>query len=404
MQRRVLFVTEKFPWPIDDGGQIRTFQILRRLAARYPVTVVSLDPPSPNDLRPIRDLGVEVRTFRRRQPRWALPLFAATSLFDARPFPFNKSWSQAVFREVRQRLKAGQVAALHLNHLDGAQYFDALRTWIGDVPAVVDTHNVMATVYARYVETAPNVALKAFLWTQWAKMRAYEPRLLKRMSACIVCSDLEREVLSRWGVSSPVVVPNGVDTSRFEVRAGERPPGPPRLVFTGALDYRPNHDGMEWFLREVLPPLRARLPDFRLTVVGRNPAPSLHALADDHVELTGRVDDVRPYVRDADVFVAPLRVGGGTRLKILEAMALGVPVVSTTVGAEGIDARDGEHLLLADRPEAFADAVAALARDAERRAALSARGRALVVERYDWQAVTEPLVETYDRLLRRQSN
>ncbi len=401
MSRRVLFVTEKFPWPVDDGGQIRTFQVLRRLAERHPVTLVSLDPPAKTDVDPIRALGVEARTFPRRTAPWALPMAAATSVLDRRPFPFNKSFSRPVFDEVKRQLARGDVGALHFNHLDGAQYLDFLGRAARDVPAVVDTHNVMTTVYARYVETTDNPAVKAFLWTQWLKMRRYEPRLLKRSRACVVCSDVERDLLAKWGVAAPVVVPNGVDTTRFGERRGERAPGPPRIVFTGAMDYRPNHDGIEWFLREVLPALEQRLPDFRVTIVGRNPAPALKNLAvGGRVELTGRVEDVKPYVTGADVFIAPLRVGGGTRLKILEAMAAGVPVVSTTVGAEGIDARDGEHLVLADAPAAFAEAVAGLAGDAARGAALAEKARDLVVRRYDWSAVTEPLVETYARIVR----
>lgn len=400
MAGRVVFVSERCPWPIDDGGQIRTYKVLERLAGRYTVTLLALAPPSPADVAPIRALGVEVLTFPRRDERWRLPLHAAASLVDRRPFPFNKSFSRDVLGALRRQLARGDVAALHLNHLDAAQYLDFLDA--RRVPSVVDTHNVMTTVYGRYVETASNLPLRAFLAAQSWKMRRYEPRLLRRASACIVCSDLERDRLRDWGVADPVVVPNGVDTARFEPGSTPRAPGPLRLVFTGALDYRPNHDGMEWFLREVQPVLVARLPEFQLAVVGRNPSASLRALADPRrVTFTGRVEDVRPHVSGADVFIAPLRVGGGTRLKILEAMAAGAPVVSTTVGAEGIDAEEGVHLVRADTPEAFAQAIAALAADPDQRAAMARAARELVVARYDWCAVTEPLLATYERLLQR---
>jgi glycosyltransferase involved in cell wall biosynthesis len=192
-------------------------------------------------------------------------------------------------------------------------------------------------------------------------------------------------------------VPTGVDTDYF------RPSGTParatELVFTGSMDWLPNQDAMRYFCRHVLPLVRANEPGARLTIVGRSPTPAVLSLAKEAgVRVTGRVDDVRPYMDDAAVYIVPLRIGGGTRLKIFEAMAMGKAVVSTTVGAEGLPVADGEHLLIADEPQSFADAVVRVIRDRGQRERLGSAARALVLERYDWSAVAGALEDPLTRL------
>jgi polysaccharide biosynthesis protein PslH len=162
-------------------------------------------------------------------------------------------------------------------------------------------------------------------------------------------------------------------------------------VFTGSMDWLPNEDAMRFFCQDVLPLIRAEEPRTRLSIVGRTPTPAVRALADEHIEVTGTVADVRPYMRKAAVFIVPLRIGGGTRLKIFEAMAMGQAVVSTTVGAEGLPVIDGEHALIADGPRAFAAAVVSLLRDPQRRQSLADAARKLVVDRYGWSAAGDVL-------------
>ncbi|HYH46617.1 MAG TPA: glycosyltransferase, partial [Thermoanaerobaculia bacterium] len=233
---------------------------------------------------------------------------------------------------------------------------------------------------------------------QRRKMERFERALLARLDRCLVCSEQEAELLAGWGIGHVTVVPNGVDTGYFRPAgtppaAGERAGTGARLLFTGAMDYRPNEDGAQWFLDEVWPALRERLPGVAWTIAGKNPSEALRQKAEPQgVELTGFVDDIRPWFERAEVFVVPLRIGGGTRLKILEAMAMGLPVVSSRVGAEGIEAREGEEIVLADTPAEMVQALAALAGDPARRAELGRRGRALVERRYDWSSVLEPVI------------
>lgn len=395
---RILFVTEKFPHPVDDGGQIRSFHVLSALAAELPVTLISHDAPSPPDAEAVRALGVEVVGCGRKCGRWATPWFLAEALFTHAPHPMRRNFSRAMLAEVRRRLRVGGALAVHWNHLDAAQYVERLGKDRGAVHTVLDTHNLLTRLYERLARTAANPLRKAYLTLQWSRMSRFEPAVLRAVDRVIVCSDVERELVHTWGVDGAMVVPNGVDVaSRSGVPPRVRTPEQPlAILFTGGLAYPPNAEGVRWFIEEVLPELRKLVPRFRFTVVGKGAPRSLLALGrPGEIEFTGWVDDVRPWLARSDVCVVPIHVGGGTRIKILEAMAAGVPVVSTRVGAEGIAARDGESIVLADSPAQMARAVADLAAMPARADAIAARALALAAGRYDWSAVTRPLVDYY---------
>lgn len=398
--RRILFVTEKFPWPLDDGGQLRTWHVLAGLAAELPVTLVSLAPADPSALEAVRALGVEVATFPRRRSAARTAWYAAKALATRKPYPIEKNASRELRADLLRRIAAGEVLALHLNHLDAAQYVEELGP--GRPSAVVDTHNLLTRMYERFADAARDPLRRAYCTVQWWKMARYEREILKQVEKVAVCSDVEREQLRTWGVDRVLVVPNGVDTAKLSPNGrAPRSGGPPSLVFVGALSYLPNADGVRWFVAEVAPLLEASLPGFRLTIAGKDPPSDVRALArPGRVEVPGYVDDLAGLVRGADACVVPLRIGGGTRLKILDAMALGVPVVATRVGAEGILARDREHLLLADSPAEFAAAVAEACGDRALARTLAENGRRLVVERYEWKRTVAPLVEHYRALAR----
>jgi glycosyltransferase involved in cell wall biosynthesis len=438
--QKILFVSEKFPWPVDDGGQIRTYNVLATLAREFRVALVALEPPSPADEQPIRDLGVDVKTFRRVRPRWAMPWYVAQSLVTRAPYPLHKNFSRAMLSAIRRELASGEVGALHMNQIDAVQYVEHLglsrpgaptaRRFETVAPAagrsetvaptarrsdatspesrrsgteagvrtVFDTLNVLTTMYERFADAARDPLRKAYCTLQWRKMSRYERAIMRAVDRVLVCSEIEKDLLRVWGVELAMLVPNGVDTERyaFEERPAKAASTAPAVVFSGGMDYLPNQDGVRWFIEAVLPQVRKLVPNLKLTVVGKNPPPSLLALAKpDEIEITGRVDDVRPYVRRSDALVVPLRIGGGTRLKILEALAMGVPVISTSVGAEGIAVTNERDIVIADEPTAIASAIASVCASRERAALLARRGRELVESRYDWPSVTRELVEYY---------
>jgi glycosyltransferase involved in cell wall biosynthesis len=224
-------------------------------------------------------------------------------------------------------------------------------------------------------------------------MLRFERQTLARFDLVLAVSDADKQTFTRLypgALRSAVhVIPTGVDTAYFAPDP-ERQVRPSHMVFTGSMDWLPNEDGMVYFVRHILPHIRQAEPDATLSIVGRTPTPTVRRLGDERgVEVTGRVDDVRPHIATAAVFIVPLRIGGGTRLKIFEAMAMGKAVVSTTVGAEGLPVSHARNIAIADEPARFAHAVVRLMRDADARRRMEDEARKLVVERYDWSAVAE---------------
>jgi glycosyltransferase involved in cell wall biosynthesis len=234
--------------------------------------------------------------------------------------------------------------------------------------------------------------MRALLRQQWRRMQRFEARALARSDLVVAVSDADAATFSRLypgAARRPVhVVPTGVDTDYFRPSAKAARRG--HLVFTGSMDWLPNEDGVLYFAHEIFPRIRAAEPGVTLSIVGRAPTPAVRRLSElPGIEVTGRVEDVRPYIADGNVYVVPLRVGGGTRLKIFEAMAMGRAVVSTTIGAEGLPVTSGRDIAIADDPVEFAGAVVRLIRDEETRRGLEVAARRLVRERYDWSVVAQ---------------
>jgi len=271
----------------------------------------------------------------------------------------------------------------------------SMNVWDLDFrPKVLFAHNVEAQIGKRHAERAGNPAARLFWGRQWRKLHWYEGEAMRRFDHVITVSAEDSALMRQdYGVSHSTPVPLGVDT--VEYAPGDEPRLPGRLVFTGSMDWLPNADGLSWFVSEVLPLIRERRPGVTLDIVGRNPAPRVRALgAEPGIEVTGAVPDVKPYVRRAEVVIVPLRIGGGTRIKIFEAMSLGAAIVSTRLGAEGLPVEDGGDLLLADEPEAFAAAVVSLLEDPAQRARLGAAGRAKMVAHYGWDQAARVFIDT----------
>jgi glycosyltransferase involved in cell wall biosynthesis len=251
---------------------------------------------------------------------------------------------------------------------------------------VLFQHNVEAMIWKRHYETQINLLKKAYLYGQWRKGARYEGAACRSVDAVIAVSTNDAEQMrSDYGAKNVADVPTGVDTEYFSSGdVAQRDSA--RLVFTGSMDWLPNDDGMRFFIESIYPRIKQKIPNVSLTIVGRNPLPSLFAFSerDASIRITGRVEDVRPFMDEAAVYIVPLRIGGGTRLKIFEAMAMAKPIVSTTIGAEGLPVRDEAELLLADTPEEFSAAVVRLLEDEALAKRLGANGCRLVREKYSW--------------------
>jgi glycosyltransferase involved in cell wall biosynthesis len=397
---RILWLKTELLHPVDKGGKIRTYQMLKALRREHQVTYLTLDDGSGAADAPA--LAEEychelARVPHRTRPKFSAGFYAelVANLISPLPYFMKKYESAAMRREVAAR--AADFDVLVCDFL-----MPSLNVPLGLLlPTVLFQHNVEAMIWKRHYEVQKHPLKKAYLHGQWRKAFAYERAACRRFDMVVAVSRDDAETIRRdYGVGSVWHVPTGVDTEYFrpdEFAAVESH----SLVFTGSMDWLPNEDAIQFFTREIMPLVRERVPDVKLTVVGRKPYASLLELSkrDPSVVVTGRVEDVRPYMERAAAYIVPIRIGGGTRLKIYEAMAMAKPVVSTTVGAEGLPLRDGSDLLLADTPRAFADAVVRVLTDVQLARDLGARSAANVREQFGWDKVAGVFAELCERAI-----
>ena len=300
-----------------------------------------------------------------------------------------------------------QVESIHL-----MGYLPIIRAAQRRPLIICDWHNIESELMSRYREREGNLLRRAYAQRTARLMRNFEQRALDEFDAQITVSERDAERLRKLNSKARIfVIENGVDAPHYsddQLGLADAVPGtqqvmrdsPNRIVFVGSMDYHANVDGVVSFSREVWPRLRQRRPGLTLTIVGRDPSPEVRELESvPGLEVTGTVDDVRPYYREAIAAIVPLKVGGGSRLKILEAMAAGVPVISTTLGAEGLEVTHDENILIADTNEEMIEAIMRLIERPEDGKQLSGAGRALVSKRYDWTRVGTNLFRTYQQLL-----
>ena len=268
---------------------------------------------------------------------------------------------------------------------------------------VVDSHNIDYDLARQYARAGGSLARRLYAGANWRKLRREELGTYRDADGVYLCSAAdERRLLDEVPGARTAVIPNAADVDYYQPRPTDPPPDGRTLVFFGLLSYVPNVDGVIHFVQDIWPRIAEAHPEARCKIIGGRPPPSLLALAGPRIELTGFVPDLRPHLAEAAAVVVPLRLGGGTRLKIVEAMAMGKAIVSTTLGAEGIDATPGRDILIADEPRMFAGSVVQLLEDPSLAARLGRAARRLAVERYSWTAAAGALDEFFHRSHRRQ--
>ena len=392
---RILWLKTEVLHPVDKGGKIRTYNMLKELKREHHVTYLTLDDgtASAEDKKNASEYCHELICIphaRREKftPGFYVELFL--NLVSPHAYAIKKYESRAMRREIVERDRQGAFDLLVCDFLAPAVNVPADLT----TPAVLFQHNVEAMIWKRHYEVQSNPVKKAYLYGQWQKMRRFEREMCGRFDSVIAVSADDREQMKdEYGAEAVFDVPTGVDVEFFQPNHAVKPV-PNSLVFTGSMDWLPNDDAIRYFTREIMPLIKNKVPDVKLTVVGRNPAPALVDLSkeDPSLVITGRVDDVRPYMENAAAYIVPLRIGGGTRLKIFEAMAMEKAVVSTTVGAEGLPLTNGVELLLADEPATFADAVVRVLTDDAYASQLGQRAATVVRENFGWQQVTDRFI------------
>lgn len=393
---RILWVKAGQLLPVDTGGKIRTYNILKELSRLHEVTLLSYYGGS-------RDDAYE-SALREEFPRaealagcWpvSLPgegLKYARWLPTSLPFAVGKFTSRRVGEAIASGCREGRFDVALCDFLaPSANFPDSLP-----VRTALFQHNVESDLWTRQAACERHPLKRLVYRLEARRMTAYEAAAVRRFDQVIAVSAHDRERMSRWVDPARIsVAPTGVDLARFGEGAPDPATAAPLVVFVGSMDWEPNEDGVLWFHRDAWPRVREAVPAATLRIVGRRPPASIARLASEGVEVTGTVPSVVEHLHAAAVVVVPLRVGGGTRLKIYEAMAASRPVVATTIGAEGLDYRDGEDILIEDAPERFADAVIGLLREPARRAAMgqAAKRRAAM---YDWANIARAVAATLE--------
>lgn len=398
--KRILFLTSELPYPPEQGGSLRSYHLIRYTAAHHAVSLLSFA-ERPRETEPLAQACERVVTVPtpQRSPGDRL----RTLFLSRRPDMADRLASPTYAQSLQHLVTTHPFDFVQVQSIEMAPYGLMVREWLGDdAPKLVfDDFNAEYLLQWRALladgrdpRRWPNALYSAL---QWLRLRRYEREVCRQACRVIAVSEADAAALRRLDKSlDPIVIPNGVDTARY--RTLPSPPADmqrPAVLFTGKMDFRPNVDAALWFHRQVWPRVRQEHPRARFYVVGKRPHPRLEELSHDPTAIiTGYVPDVRPYMAGATVFVVPMRMGGGTRLKLLEALAAGLPIVSTTMGAEGVDVTHGEHLLLADDPEAYVEAVSSLLGNEAKRRALGQRAQARAAK-WDWSRIAPRLDAVY---------
>jgi polysaccharide biosynthesis protein PslH len=389
---RILWLKSEILHPVDKGGKIRSYQMLRQLKRDHQITYVSFLWPGDTDDSIGRSVEYADRliTVKADAPeRYTLAFYAALTANMAGRLPYS-------IQKYRSQLMNAAIATALESEKHDVLVCDFLTPAINlpdriPIPSIIFQHNVESMIWQRHYLSAGNIIKKAFFYEQHRRMERYESETLKRFDAVVAVSESDRNTMrTRFGTERIYSVPTGVDTVYFAPDDLVEP-DPYELVFTGSMDYLPNEDAIVYFAESILPLVVERLPHVKLTVVGRDPGARLRLLAKSNprILVTGVVDDVRPYIAQASCFVVPIRIGGGTRLKIFEAMSMEKPVVSTSVGAEGLPVSDGVDCFLADDARTFADKVIAVITDPAAAARISRQARLLVATRFSWESAAQ---------------
>ncbi len=406
---RVLFLTPQLPYPPHKGTTLRNYNLIAGLAPRHEIDLLSFadSPPATSPLDQLCRCIATVPAPRRTNWRRAVD-----TVLSPWPDMGLRLWSSEFQRQLAARLHDEAYDVIQVEGLELARYTtlsgsravrEAAQAQRGSRPLIVfEDHNAEFLLQKRIARA--EIAARG--WSagavyssiQWRKLRRFERQVCRQSDRVVCVSEADAAAIQQLAPTSKIhIIPNGVDTEFYWLeKVTSRHLPPHTLVFTGTMDFRPNVDAMLWFAQDVLPLIKPRVPDVQVYIVGQRPHARLDVLrADPAITLTGAVDDTRPYIAAASVYIVPLRMGGGTRLKLLEALSLQAPVVSTTLGAEGFAVTGGEQLLLADDAASFARSVVELIDDRVRARSLGASGRLFAVQHYDWRNIVPKFEEVY---------
>jgi glycosyltransferase involved in cell wall biosynthesis len=395
---KVLIITNFVPYPPATGSAVRVFNLIRHISRQHDVSLITLYKPLGGEgsvASALRAFCVRVELVatswgRSRRERWLTPL---RGVWEREPRHNLVYQSVEMADKIKTLTENEPFDIVDIQRDCMAPYVQAISP-TSRCRKILTLHDVSYVQYRRMMSFERDWRVKRKLFRDWLFMKQATLKYGRRFDRCVAVSELDRDILKRDRLDLDIaVVPNGVDVQGYPLLTGQ--PTMPTLLFVGTMGYPPNVDGAIFFCREIFPLIKQQVPDAKLLIVGRDPSSAVQALASDDVIVTGYVESVIHYYQQSFVSVVPLRAGSGTRLKILESMALGRPVVSTTLGCEGLAVTHGENILIADTQADFAAQTVRLLNDEELRQRLMVNGRRLVETTYDWQAIAQQLLQVY---------
>jgi polysaccharide biosynthesis protein PslH len=391
---KILLLTQVLPYPPDSGPKVKTWNVIKYLAANHEVTLASfVRGDQSEEVKSLRKVCKAVHTVPIERRPWEDIFYMGLSFMTGKPFLMVRDDRREMRNLIDDLVKKNRFDVVHADQLNMAQY--ALR-----VPApcrALDAHNALWLLYRRLWETMSPGPKKWLLGRDWRLLKHYEGEMLRRFDTVLAVSEEDRAALQE-AAGEPIkinIIPITVDTDEFVPVV--RDPSAGRLLHIGTMYWPPNVDGVIWFIKEVLPLIHAKRPEVEFDVVGARPPQELldQAAKSREVNVTGYVEDPTPYLRKAGAMVVPLRAGGGMRVKILNALAQGLPVVTTSIGCEGIDVEHGHQVMIADEPEDFAQAALRLLDDRVYANGLGKNGRNFIKTKHDYRVVCRKIDEAY---------
>jgi len=401
----ILFLSTRSPYPLISGHSLRTYHILKGAAQKHNVTLVTFVQLPEHELKEenlkhLKSFCKAVHPFEipldMSKAKLAMALFL--NLFSYLPFVAQKYDAPLMRKKIREIVQTGQIDLVHVDMLPLTIYINEFS----QMPKILVNHNVESVRLYRWFKTEPNLFKKVYLGIQWLKLRSFERWAMNKFDGCVVVSDVDKELLIKMEVNSRLfVVPNGTDTKFF--RPNNNKVFENEVLWIGHMDVHTNKDAVLYFWREIYPLLRKQYPQVRMTFLGTAPPKEIVDIAkrDGQVRVTGFVDDIRPYIDEAVVMVVPIRIGSGTRLKILDAMAMGKAIVSTSVGCEGINVTHGKNIMVADNPEDFANRTIELLKNANVRVNLE-KSALTLAKTYDWDLIREKQEGVYQDVIKKK--
>lgn len=390
---RILLLTHMYPFPPDDGGRIVTYNSIKYDSMNgNEVTVITF---SENKINSALDDVCKVEIIEKNTRNSIISVFK--SLFSKLPYNLYKYYDKRVFSKFDELLSRDKYDLIIVDHLHMSMYIDYIKKNYKDIPVVLRQHNVENVIMKRFYEKQKNILIKLFAKLQYIKLYKYESDVVTKFDECFMITDEDKNrIIQMNNKVHAVTIPAGVDIEKYKPLESNKENN--SIVFLGAMNWAPNEDGVIWFIENVFEDIEKKVPDIKLYIVGKNPTEKIKKMNNNkNIIVTGYVEDEREYISKASIFIVPLRIGGGMRIKILNAMAMSKCIVSTSIGAEGIEFKS-EDMVIANDKRSFLNEILELLSNNKMRIKYENNARKTVIEKYSWEAIYKKVVFEYKKL------